>query len=316
MSGNNKNNERSGESSNAIKHFADASFLFAFNDDDENEETNYEEIRSLSKRMKELGCKKVTESFSLKTNDATHIVCRSDAEYNSLWEESQNDADSFFELFHDDEEDKKRVPPVKCTFEFARRSVEEKKVLDVHSNILFRPPKTSEKILKGLKICQTSYTGPRRNDVKSLIERLGAEYSKPFDKTCTHLCCYQFEGKKYEKAVSDGTTIVSHAWLEACYVSGEKVDASRYMRSGEEEDRLAQEKDVVPDSEAEEEQEEEEEEIEDAIEDVVAVVNVKKNAQKMKEYNLLLWVFLIVQISHCFERCRPFPELCIFCCFG
>ena len=159
--------------------------------------------------------------------------------------------------------------------------------MDVHSNILFRPPKTSEKILKGLKICQTSYTGPRRNDVKSLIERLGAEYSKPFDKTCTHLCCYQFEGKKYEKAVSDGTTIVSHAWLEACYVSGEKVDASRYMRSGEEEDRLAQEKDVVPDSEAEEEQEEEEEEeIEDAIEDVVAVVNVKKNAQKMKEYNL------------------------------
>ena len=83
--------------------------------------------------------------------------------------------------------------------------------------------------------------------MKSLIERLGAEYSKPFDKTCTHLCCYQFEGKKYEKAVSDGTTIVSHAWLEACYVSGEKVDASRYMRSGEEEDRLAQEKDVVPD---------------------------------------------------------------------
>ena len=53
MSGNNKNNERSGESSNAIKHFADASFLFAFNDEEENEgETNYEEIRSLSKRMK------------------------------------------------------------------------------------------------------------------------------------------------------------------------------------------------------------------------------------------------------------------------
>jgi len=289
MSDNNNNKERSSdESSNnaRIKHFADASFLFAFNDDndDENEgETNYEEIRALSKRMKALGCTKVTESFALKTNDATHVVCRSEEEYNSLWEESQNDADSFFELVHDDE---KRAPPVKCTFEFARRSVEEKKVLDVHSNILFRPPKTSEKILKGLKICQTSYTGPRRNDVKSLIERLGAEYSKPFDKTCTHLCCYQFEGKKYEKAVSDGTTIVSHAWLEACYVSGEKVDASRYMRSGEEEDRLAQEKDVVPDSEAEEEQEEEEEEIEDAIEDVVAVVNVKKKAQKMKEYNL------------------------------
>ena len=118
MSGNNKNNERSSESSNVIKDFADASFLFAFNDDDENEETNYEEIRSLSKRMKDLGCKKVTESFSLKTNDATHIVCRSDAEYNSLWEESQNDADSFFELFHD--EDDKKQPPVKCTFEFAR----------------------------------------------------------------------------------------------------------------------------------------------------------------------------------------------------
>ena len=47
--------------------------------------------------------------------------------------------------------------------------------------------------------------------------------------------------------MSDGTTF-SHAWLEACYVSREKVDASRYKGSGEEEDRLAQEKDVVPDS--------------------------------------------------------------------
>ena len=108
-----------------IKHSADASFLFAFNDDDENEETNYEEIRALSKRMKALGCTKVTESFSLKTNDATHIVCRSEEEYNSLWEESQNDADSFFELFHD-EDDEKRAPPVKCTFGLSQAKVEEK----------------------------------------------------------------------------------------------------------------------------------------------------------------------------------------------
>ena len=104
MSDNNNNKERSkNESSNnaMIKHFADASFLFAFNDEnvDENEgETNYEEIRALSKRMKALGCAQVTESFALKTNDATHVVCRSEEEYNSLWEESQNDADSFFEL--------------------------------------------------------------------------------------------------------------------------------------------------------------------------------------------------------------------------
>ena len=104
MSDNNNNKERSkNESSNnaRIKHFADASFLFAFNDEnvDENEgETNYEEIRALSKRMKALGCAQVTESFALKTNDATHVVCRSEEEYNSLWEESQNDADSFFEL--------------------------------------------------------------------------------------------------------------------------------------------------------------------------------------------------------------------------
>ena len=54
----------------------------------------------------------------------------------------------------------------------------------------------------------------------------------------------------------------------------------------EEEDRLAQEKDVADSEAYEEQEEEEEEEIEDAIEDVVAVVNVKKNAQKMKEYNL------------------------------
>ena len=275
---------------NKTSSLANAVFLFAFppsssSSDDDDEET-YAQIRLHSKLLKEAGCKKVIESFSLKTSDATHVVCASETEYGSLWEESQNDAHSFFDFFEDDESSK--APPVKCTFEFARRSAEAKTLLDVNSNILFRPPKTSLKILKGLKICQTSYTGPRRNDVKTLIERLGAEYSKPFDKTCTHLCCYQFEGKKYEKAVSDGTTIVSHAWLEACYVSGEKVDASRYMRSGEEEDALAQEKDVVPDSEAEDEEKEEQqeerrEEIEDAIEDVVCVVDMKKSAQKIKE---------------------------------
>ena len=41
MSGNNNKERSSDESSNnVIKHLADASFLFAFNDDDENEETN------------------------------------------------------------------------------------------------------------------------------------------------------------------------------------------------------------------------------------------------------------------------------------
>ena len=286
------------------RSFADAVVLFALpvseNDDDfdaKNDDerrrafkVSYAEIRSYSKRLKELGCGKVIDSFSLKTRDVTHVVCESERQYDALWHDSQNDANDFFLDNPEEEEgdcdggEEKRkapvVPPVKCTFEFVRRSVEEKTLLDVRSNILFQPPKTSEKILKGLKICQTSYTGARRNDVKLLIERLGAAYSKPFDKTCTHLCCYQFEGKKYEKAASDGTTIVSHAWLEACYVSGEKVDASRYMRSGEEEDLLAQEKDVVPDSEAEEEEEKEkekEEEIEDVIEDVVCVKDLEKN---------------------------------------
>ena len=300
------------------RSFADAVVLFALpvsendiddfdakNEDEHRKAFNkvsYAEIRSYSKRLKELGCGKVIDSFSLKTRDVTHVVCESERQYDALWHDSQNDANDFFldnpeeEGDFDGGEEKRKAPvsPVKCTFEFVRRSVEEKTLLDVRSNILFQPPKTSEKILKGLKICQTSYTGARRNDVKLLIERLGAAYSKPFDKTCTHLCCYQFEGKKYEKAASDGTTIVSHAWLEACYVSGEKVDASRYMRSGEEEDLLAQEKDVVPDSEAEEEEEkekeeeeEEEEEIEDVIEDVVCVKDLEKNisTETQKEPN-------------------------------
>ena len=206
------------------RSFADAVVLFALpvseNDIDDFDAKNedehrkafdkvsYAEIRSYSKRLKELGCGKVIDSFSLKTRDVTHVVCESERQYDALWHDSQNDANDFFldnpeeEGDFDGGEEKRKAPvsPVKCTFEFVRRSVEEKTLLDVRSNILFQPPKTSEKILKGLKICQTSYTGARRNDVKLLIERLGAAYSKPFDKTCTHLCCYQFEGKKYEKA--------------------------------------------------------------------------------------------------------------------
>ena len=168
MSGNNNKERSSDESSNnVIKHFADASFLFAFNDDDENEETNYEEIRALSKRMKALGCTKVTESFSLKTNDATHIVCRSEEEYNSRGK-SRRTTQFVFELFHDeDDENEHHLSSARLMHKASRKG------LGRAFEHLVPTTEDVGKDTEGLKICQTSYTGPRRNDVNSLIERLG-----------------------------------------------------------------------------------------------------------------------------------------------
>ena len=239
------------------------------------------------------------DSFSLKTRDVTHVANPNGN--TTLWHDSQNDANDFF-LDNPEEEgdlmvEKRRERHLYHLSSVRLNSVAakppKKTLPDVRSNILFQPPKTSEKILKGLKICQTSYTGARRNDVKLLIERLGAAYSKLFDKMCTHLCCYQFEGKKYEKAASDGTTIVSHAWLEACYVSGEKgcvevhekwrgrgsVGAGEGRRSSIWKRRRKKKK------KEEEEEEEEEEEIEDVIEDVVCVKDLEKNISTERKKN-------------------------------
>ena len=67
---------------------------------------------------------------------------------------------------------------------------------------------------------------------------------------------------------------------------GEKVDASRYMRSHGRRRRVTQEKDVVPDASKKNKKKKKKKRLKMRLKDVVAVVNVKKNAQKMKKYNL------------------------------
>ena len=108
-----------------------------------------------------------------------------------------------------------------------------------------------------VRVCLTGYTGDRRAELISVVERLGAEYMRVLDRKSTHLVCYEFEGAKWAKANQTGLQrIVSHRWLEECLRRWAKVPEAPYStRSGKEEDELAAaaaEDPEIPDSEDEE----------------------------------------------------------------
>lgn len=128
----------------------------------------------------------------------------------------------------------------------------ERKRLDVSSNVLFRPPKTMDGLpeMKSCVVSLTGYAGGRRRDVETMTRVLGAKFQKAFDRSVTHLVCYEHSGAKFEKAKEFGSAhIVNHVWLEDCISRWQRLGESAYSRSGKEEDELAAQR--VPDSEDE-----------------------------------------------------------------
>ena len=140
----------------------------------------------------------------------------------------------------------------------SRRASRRRALVPVDDSVLFAPVPSLDGLsdMDDVRVCLTGYTGDRRAELISVVERLGAEYMRVLDRKSTHLVCYEFEGAKWAKANQTGLQrIVSHRWLEECLRRWAKVPEAPYStRSGKEEDELAAaaaEDPEIPDSEDE-----------------------------------------------------------------
>jgi len=128
-----------------------------------------------------------------------------------------------------------------------------KRVLDLGESVLYSPPQSLRGVdaMRDCVVCVTGYTGERRRDVETMARVLGAKFQKAYDRTVTHLVCFEHEGAKWARAKElKQTHIVNHRWLEESVAKWTRADEGAFARSGKEEDELAL---YVPDSEDDEE---------------------------------------------------------------
>jgi hypothetical protein len=127
-----------------------------------------------------------------------------------------------------------------------------KRVCDVGESVLYSPPQSLRGVdaMRDCVVCVTGYTGERRRDVETMARVLGAKFQKAYDRTVTHLVCFEHEGAKWARAKElKQTHIVNHRWLEESVSKWMRADEGAFARSGKEEDELAL---CVPDSEDDE----------------------------------------------------------------
>nr|XP_043621838.1 BRCT domain-containing protein At4g02110 [Erigeron canadensis] len=119
-------------------------------------------------------------------------------------------------------------------------------LLDVTS-IMYRPVRDLNGIpgAKSLVMCLTGYQRDDREDIMIMVERMGAQFSKPLIATkVTHLICYKFEGEKYLLAKKvKRIKLVNHGWLEDCLKAWEILPEADYSKSGYELETEAEAKD-------------------------------------------------------------------------
>eukprot|EP00897_Mesotaenium_endlicherianum_P001398 jgi/Mesen1/1286/ME000013S00791 len=66
-----------------------------------------------------------------------------------------------------------------------------------------------------LLICLTGYQGAARRNVKLMVDKLGARFSKPLAAgQVTHLVCFTHEGDKYNLARKTNIKVVNERWLQ------------------------------------------------------------------------------------------------------
>ncbi|XP_050376405.1 BRCT domain-containing protein At4g02110 [Argentina anserina] len=102
--------------------------------------------------------------------------------------------------------------------------------------IIYRPLKHLNGIpgAKNLLICLTGYQGQDRDDIMTMVNLMGAQFSKPLVASrVTHLICYKFEGEKYKLAKQlPQIKIVNHRWLEDCLRDWVLLQEDKYSQSG------------------------------------------------------------------------------------
>eukprot|EP01080_Neovahlkampfia_damariscottae_P000298 gene298-6712_t len=118
-----------------------------------------------------------------------------------------------------------------CTIQYIDSCITEKEILDINSNIIFKPFKSVEGIetFKNLKICITGFKESERDDMIYLIRRTGAFYSPDLKENINILISLSPEGNKYEFAVKKNIPIVSKKWLIDSLSHWEKKDTLSYL---------------------------------------------------------------------------------------
>ncbi|WZY83041.1 hypothetical protein YC2023_029425 [Brassica napus] len=110
-------------------------------------------------------------------------------------------------------------------------------LIDAHS-VLYRPLRDLNGIpgAKGLIVCLTGYQRQDREDIMTMVELMGGQFSKPLvANRVTHLICYKFEGEKYELAKRmKRIKLVNHRWLEDCLKNWKLLPEVDYEISGHE----------------------------------------------------------------------------------
>ncbi|KAI3514694.1 hypothetical protein L1887_13316 [Cichorium endivia] len=104
------------------------------------------------------------------------------------------------------------------------------------TSVMYRPVRDLNGIpgAKSLVICLTGYQREDREDIMTMVELMGAQFSKPLiANKVTHLICYKFEGEKYLLAKKmKRIKLINHRWLEDCLKAWEIVSEADYSRSG------------------------------------------------------------------------------------
>ncbi|CAN8248083.1 unnamed protein product [Cochlearia groenlandica] len=106
------------------------------------------------------------------------------------------------------------------------------------NSVLYRPLRDLNGIpgSKTLIVCLTGYLRQDRDDIMTMVDLMGGQFSKPLvANRVTHLICYKFEGEKYELAKRmKRIKIVNHRWLEDCLKNWKLLPETDYEISGHE----------------------------------------------------------------------------------
>ncbi|KAG0568708.1 hypothetical protein KC19_6G040100 [Ceratodon purpureus] len=80
----------------------------------------------------------------------------------------------------------------------------------------------------------SGYEGADKQNLVKLINKTGAGFTGVFSKANTHLVCWSFHGKKFDKAMKLHKVVVNHQWFEDCLRAGKRLSEDPYkLRSGE-----------------------------------------------------------------------------------
>lgn len=80
----------------------------------------------------------------------------------------------------------------------------------------------------------SGYEGLDRQNLVKLINKTGAAYTGVFSKANTHLVCWNFYGKKFDRAMKLHKVVINHQWFEDCLRAGRRLPEDPYkLRSGE-----------------------------------------------------------------------------------